>query len=218
MTDNKGKIKNTAIGLTKRLALIAVMAATITGGKLALAALPNIEIVTLLCGVYGYVFGVLGLAAVVIFVIAETLIWGIGTWFITYLIYWPLVCLVFMLFRRLRIKNRFLLTAAAMVLTLFFGVLSSLVDVGLFSGFLDNFWYRFGIYYTRGIVFYALQLASNAVTFIFAFTPLSSALTKIRNRFFTEQPSRPPLLSTAPTDIGEADRLINSDKNTQPLA
>ena len=51
-----------------KIALIAVMAATLEGGKLALAAIPNVEIVTLLCAVYGYVFGGAGIIATYVFV------------------------------------------------------------------------------------------------------------------------------------------------------
>ena len=61
-----------------KLALIAIMAATLEGGKLALSFIPNVEIVTLLCAVYGYVFGFYGIIATYIFVGIETLIWEIG--------------------------------------------------------------------------------------------------------------------------------------------
>ena len=50
-----------------KLALIAIMSATLEAGKLALAFIPNVEIVTLLCGVYGYVFGFYGIIATYIF-------------------------------------------------------------------------------------------------------------------------------------------------------
>ena len=42
------------------VALVGIMAATMECGKLALSFLPNIEIVTLLHALYGYVFGYLG--------------------------------------------------------------------------------------------------------------------------------------------------------------
>ena len=40
-----------------QIAYVAVSAATVTAGKLALSALPNVEVVTLLLASYGYVFG-----------------------------------------------------------------------------------------------------------------------------------------------------------------
>ena len=50
----------------RALALVGISAATVECGKLALMALPNIEVVTLLLALYGYVFGPLGVAAAVV--------------------------------------------------------------------------------------------------------------------------------------------------------
>ena len=92
------------------VALVGIMAATIECGKLALSFLPNIEIVTLLHALYGYVFGVWGVVASVVFVCIEPLIYGFGTWVPSYFLYWPFVSLLFWLLSRLRVKNRWLMT------------------------------------------------------------------------------------------------------------
>ena len=168
----------------RALALVGISAATVECGKLVLASLPNVEVVTLLLALYGYCFGALGVLAAVVFVCIEPLVWGFGPWFVTYLIYWPLVTLVFWLLRAVRVKNRWIITGVAVILTVFFGVLSSLVDVGLFTGFYDNFFERFAIYYARGIVFYAVEAACNAVLFLFLFLFLSGRLNKIRARLY----------------------------------
>lgn len=172
----------TSIG-AKKVALIAIMTATIEAGKLALSAIPNVEVVSLLCAVYGYVFGLIGVVSIVLFVGIETLIWGVNTWVLSYLIYWPTVCMIYWLLRLLKVKSRLIITAVIVVLTAFFGVLTSLVDVGLFSGFWDNFWQRFAIYYSRGIVFYVVQIACNAIVFPLLFLPLSNVLAKFRDKF-----------------------------------
>ena len=67
-------------------------------------------------------------------------------------------------------------------MTVFFGVITSIVEVGLFSGSFENFWYRFGIYYLRGIPFYLLQLSCNLVLFISLFPFLSKKLLQFKNR------------------------------------
>ena len=167
----------------RTIALVGLMAATVECGKLALALIPNVEVVTVLLALYGYVFGASGVMAAVIFVCIEPLIYGFGTWVITYFIHWPLVAVAFMLFSKLRIKNRWILTALAVVLTAWFGILSSLVDVGLFSGTYEKFWYRFGIYYARGITFYLTQIICNAVLFPLLFTYLAGKLEKIKKQF-----------------------------------
>lgn len=158
------------------VALVGMMAATLEVAKLMLALLPNIEVVTLLCGLYGYVFGIWGVLATVVFVTIEPLIWGFGTWIISYYLYWPLVALIFLLFGKAKVRNRVLLTATALVLTLWFGVLTTLVEVGLFSGSYDRFFYRFTVTYVRGIWFYVASFVSNAVVFPLLFRPLAELL------------------------------------------
>ena len=165
------------------VALVGMMAATLEVAKLVLAFLPNIEVVTLLCGLYGYVFGIWGVLATIVFVTIEPLIWGFGMWIISYYLYWPLVAVVFLLLGKAKIRNRVLLTATALVLTLWFGALSSAIDVGLFSGSYDRFFNRFSIYYARGIAFYAIQLACNAVAFPLLFRPMSELLNRLKRQF-----------------------------------
>ena len=137
---NKTRHKSAA----KSIALVGIMAATVECGKLVLSMIPNVEVVTILLALYGYVFGYLGVISAFVFVSIEPLIYGFGTWVVSYYLYWPLVALTFMLLSRLKVKNRFVITGVAILLTFFFGVLSSLVDVGLLSGNFDKFWYRFG--------------------------------------------------------------------------
>lgn len=170
--------------ITLKIALIGMMTATVEVGKLVLAGIPNVEVVTLLLAVYGYVFGISGVLCSLVFVAIEPLIWGVGTWVITYFLYWPLVSIVFCLLGKRHVKNRWIITGVALLLVLWFGVLSSLVDVGLFTGYFDRFFYRFGILYARGIVFYLLELVTNAVLFPLCFPFLSDLLGKIKTRLF----------------------------------
>ncbi len=177
-------VKKKTASAVKTTALVGIMAATAECAKLALAALPNIEAVSLLLALFSYVFGWAGVLASVVFVCIEPLIWGMGPWLLSYLIYWPVLSLIFLLLGRLRLKNRFLITGIAVFLTFLFGILTSLVDIGLFSGSYDRFFWRFGIYYARGIVFYALHVSSNLVIFLFLFSPLMRILHKIKSNIF----------------------------------
>ena len=175
------KQKNFSFSVTD-IALTGVMAATLEAVKLALSALPNIELVSLLLALYGYVFGLSGVLAAVIFVAAEILVWGLNTWVISYLIYWPLLAFIFWMIHK-RISNRFILTGIAVVMTFFFGILTSLVDIGLFSGYWDNFLERFTIYYLRGTWFYVAHIACNAVVFPILFKPLEKLFKKLKVQF-----------------------------------
>ncbi len=167
----------------RAVAYVGIMAATLECVKLALAFLPNIEGVTLLCALYGYVFGLSGALAALVFVTIEPLIYGFGTWVLAYYIHWPSVAIIFMLLRKARIKNRWIISGVAVLLTAWFGILTSLVEVGLFTGFFDDFFKRFAIYYTRGAVFYMIQIACNAVLFPLLFKFAAEKLDLIRSRF-----------------------------------
>ncbi len=164
------------------VALVGIMAATVECAKLALAALPNIEVVTLLLALYGYVFGMPGVLAGVVFVAIEPLIWGFNTWVLSYMLYWPFVPLAFAILARLRVMGRIIPAALAVIMTVWFGILTTLVDTGLLSGFFESFWSRFAVMYTRGIVFFAIQTACNAVLFVLLFPSLSHRLARLRDR------------------------------------
>lgn len=173
-----------ARGAIFRIALVGICAALIEAVKLALSGIPNVEGVTLLCALFGYCFGWYGVLSTVVFVSIEPLIYGYNTWVLSYYLYWPFVAIVFLLLRRAKIKNRFVLTGIAVLLTVWFGVLTSLVDVGLFTGFFKDFWHRFAVYYWRGIWFYVVQIVCNAVVFPLLFRPLSDLLIGLENKFF----------------------------------
>ena len=147
------------------LALVGVMAASIEVAKLLLAAIPNVEAVSLLIALYSYTFSKRGLFATLVFVSVEPLIWGINTWVISYFIYWPLLSIVFILLGKLKVKNRFVIAAISVFMTVFFGVMSAFVDIGIFSGSYDDLMYRFAVYYGRGVAFYVIHVVSNALIF-----------------------------------------------------
>lgn len=166
---------------TTAVALVGIMTATIECGKLVLSFLPNIEVVTLLCALYGYVFGWLGVAAAFVFVCIEPLIYGIGGWVITYALYWPAVAIIFAFLGRKKIKKRVALAAVAVGLTVLFGVLSSFVDAAFYLGINKYFLKNFCLYYVRGIGFYIVQILCNATVFMTLFSLLSDKLLRIKS-------------------------------------
>ena len=170
----------------KTIATVGVMAATLECGKLVLSFLPNVEVVSILTALYGFVFGWAGVLASFIFVMIEPLIWGFGPWFITYLIYWPLLAFVFMCLGRRKIENRWVILAIALGLTVGFGILSSIIDVALYIGVNKHYFSNLILYYLRGIGFYLTQICCNAVLFLLIFKPLKDRLTKIKGRLMIE--------------------------------
>ena len=68
---------------TGRLVLFALLGAILVGLQVAMAALPNVEAVSLLVMVYTVVFGGAVAYILCVFVVLEMLIWGAGTWVIS---------------------------------------------------------------------------------------------------------------------------------------
>ena len=170
----------------KTIATVGVMAATLECAKLVLSFLPNIEVVSILTALYGYVFGCAGVIASFIFVMIEPLIWGFGPWFITYLIYWPLLAFVFMCLGKRKIENRWVVLAIIFGLTVGFGVLSSIIDVALYIGINKHYFSNLILYYVRGIGFYLTQIACNIVLFLLIFKPLRDRLKQIKGRLMID--------------------------------
>lgn len=194
------------------IAVSAMYAALLVGGKEALAALPNIEVVTLLVATCAYVWGPIAVfPAVNVFVAVDMAIWGVNTWIISYFIHWNFVALCFWLLSKFRCKHKALnvtvATVAAVFVTVLFGVLTSFVDVlvgytgaGFFVDF-DNVLSRFAVMYTAGVPFFVTQILCNLVLFAVAFAPLCKLNVKAKMQMLPRENVQEP----APTQ-GESDK------------
>ena len=170
-----------------------MFAALLVGGKEALAALPNIEVVTVLTAVCAYTWGLaVILPAVNVFIAVDAAIWGINTWIISYFIYWNLVALCFWVLSKAHFCKKVIeiacATALATVLTAFFGVLTTAVDTlvgftgrGFFFDF-ENVLKRFAALYATGVPFFVTHIVCNFALFAVAFLPLIALNRKAKLR------------------------------------
>lgn len=161
----------------KDIVLIGILSASITGGKMVLSAIPNVEIVTLLFMVYTMVFGIRrALFVSVIFSTTEILLWGVHTWLLTYYIIWPLLILLTAALSRF-IKGEFSRAFLAGAFGLTFGMFFALVEAmlyGLNYGF---------VYYVRGIPFDIIHGASNFIVVLMLFKPLERMLGRLAKNY-----------------------------------
>ena len=149
-------------------AVFALLGALLLVVQVALAFLPNIELVSLLIIVYTTVFGIKALIPTGVFVIGEFLIYGFGLWSINYIYIWPLLVVIALIFR----KNRSPLIWALIsgFFGLAFGALCAIVQACI-GGI------AFGVsYWINGIPFDLLHCAGNFVTALLLFKPLNMAL------------------------------------------
>ena len=185
-------IKDTCKNVALYVAITALFAALLTGGKMALAAFPNVEVVTILIAVFAYVWGAkYSLPAVVAFIVLQILFYGFNIWVIQYFLHWPAVALVYCLMGKVNWKRKWVVvalsTTIAVVITVLFGVMTSATDTFVsytsqagFKFVLDDYWARFGLTYIRGISFYVTQVICNAVLFVSTFLPLVNALKRAK--------------------------------------
>lgn len=83
------------------LTRFALLAALMVALQVALMALPNVELVSLLTVLYTRRYGKKALIILYVFVLAEGLIYGFGLWFINYLYVWTVLWGLTLLFRRM---------------------------------------------------------------------------------------------------------------------
>ncbi|MFP4662413.1 MAG: hypothetical protein ACLFPF_09490 [Halanaerobiales bacterium] len=154
------------------IALIGILSATITAGKLALSFLPNIEIVTLLFIVYTVTFGMKRTLMVsIVFTTIEVFIYGFSTWFLVYYLIWPLLIVL-----THHINKRFNSEYGFAVLGGIFGL-----TFGIFFAVVESFFYgiMYGIsYWVKGIPFDIIHGVSNFILILLLYKPLTSILGK----------------------------------------
>lgn len=160
------------------IALIPLLSASITVGKLALSFIPNVEIVTLLFMVYTVSFGIKrSLLASVIFVTVEILIHGFSTWVLGYYFVWPVLIIVTWLLKD-KLKSEFGYAAIAGIFGFLFGAF-----IAVFESFFYGWAHGFA-YWLRGILFDVVHGVSNYIIALLLFKPLSRILKAQVERFF----------------------------------
>ncbi len=157
----------------RELCLLALMGALIFAAKFALAALPNVNLNTLLIILTVIFFGARAFYAVGVYVLLEGLVFGFTLWWFSYLYAWPVVTLVLLCFR----KNDS---------TLVWAVLAGLV--GLLFGplmyilyFIVNGWHLVLSMWIAGIPYDLIHGVSNFVLTLALYRPLR----RVMERYLT---------------------------------
>ena len=175
------------------IAVSAMYAALLVGGKEALAALPNVEVVTIFTAVCAYTWGLaVVLPAVNVFIAVDMAIWGVNTWIVSYFVHWNVVAVCFWLLSKARFGKKVIeatcATVSAVVLTALFGVLTTAVDTvvgftgrGFFVDF-DDALVRFAALYASGVPFFVTHVVCNFALFAAAFLPLVALNRKAKLR------------------------------------
>lgn len=157
------------------IALIGVMSATLEVGKLALAYLPNVEIVSLFIILYTLLFGRKCIYAVWAFILMEGCLYGFGTWWIMYLYAWPVLSFLAWCIRKHAAALPYALLSG--VFGLFFGALCAIPY--LFIGG----WPMAFTWWVAGIPYDIVHCAGNFVLCLLLFKPLYRVLLRLKQQY-----------------------------------
>lgn len=156
----------------RELISMAFLAAIAFAGQVALASLPNIEIVTLLFMLYTMVCGKRVFAVIYVFVLLEGVLYGFGLWWFSYLYVWSILAFIVLLLRRNRSVVFWAVVSGAFGLC--FGALFAIPY--LFSGGIAAAF----SYWIAGIPFDLIHCVSNAVLVLVLWKPLLTLLQNSR--------------------------------------
>ncbi len=136
-----------------------------------MAALPNIEIVTLLIILTTRKFGYKAFVSVYIFVVCEIFTYGLEIWVINYLYVWAILCVLILIIKKIDEAIVYALIAA--IYGLFFGTLCS-VPYFIMGGIAGGI-----AYIIQGFVFDLLHCGGNFVLVLLMYKPLTRVMNKI---------------------------------------
>lgn len=158
-------------GFTAReLTTFALLAALLLALQVALAPLPNVELVSLLIALYTRRYGAKALLIVYTFVLLEGFIYGFGLWFVNYLYVWAVLWALAMALRGMKGVAGWVMLLGAYGLG--FGLLCAVPYV-----FIGGFGYAVS-YFISGIPFDITHGISNAALAALLFKPLGRALSR----------------------------------------
>lgn len=160
----------------RRLALLGILTAVLLGGQVALAALPNVEIVSLLVILYSLLLGRQVFLIIYAFVLLEGCLYGFGLWWVSYLYVWTLLAIIVLALRRTEAPALFWA-----ILSGFFGLafgalcaLPYLVTGGIAAAI---------SYWLAGLGFDLIHCAGNFLVCLLLFRPLYRLLSRLLRRY-----------------------------------
>ena len=146
--------------------------------KVAMAALPNIEPVSLTLLIYAVVFGWKALYPAGIYVVMEILYFGLGTWNICYLYVWTILVVAGICMKKMQSSLGWALLSGTFGLA--FGALCGIVDI-----FIGGFGYALAKW-VSGIPFDISHCVGNFLLALILFAPLRKLVEKLYRKMIAK--------------------------------
>ena len=154
----------------RELTTLALLTALLLALQVAMAPLPNIELVSLLVVLYTRRYGAKALIIIYAFVLLEGLIYGFGLWFVNYLYVWAVLCGLTLLLRNMRSPAGWAMLLGAFGLG--FGLLCAIPYAAI-----GGIGYAVS-YFISGIPFDLAHGVGNAALSLLLFRPLDKLMAK----------------------------------------
>lgn len=159
----------------REIVIMGMMIAILEAAKQALAAIPNVELITLLLILYTLFLGRKVLYVILAYVLIEGCLYGFGIWWFSYLYVWPLLALLVWLFRRQ--ESVWFWSVFSGAYGLFFGALCALAQLVIGGPAAAFTWWVAGIPYD------VIHGVSNFILCLILFRPLNEVLRRLRQQF-----------------------------------
>lgn len=161
------------------IARLGLMVAVMEVSKLALAALPNIELVSFWIILFTLSMGYRTLYAVYAFVLLEGILYGVHFWWVAYLYVWTLLLLLTRLFHAQQSALFWSILSGAFGLC--FGALCALpyCFAGVLNGGLQNGLLAGFSWWVAGIPYDLLHCAGNFAVMLLLYKPIRAVTTRI---------------------------------------
>lgn len=160
-----------------RLVVISLLSALLLVVQVALALVPNVELVSLLILIYTLLLPLpTALGIVSIFVTLEFIVWGFGDWVIGYYWIWPLWVLLVYLTKWINKDDPHRWALLGALWGILFGILFS-----LHHGILYGMTYSYA-YWIRGISFDIIHAISNYILILLSYRVIFNILKKLLER------------------------------------
>ncbi|QEH62259.1 energy-coupling factor transport system substrate-specific component [Spiroplasma chinense] len=149
------------------IALVAMYASMVFATKTMIAFIPNVEVTTLLLSFSVIIFNYWkALLITIVFCTLDVLMWGFGTWYITYLILWPTLITMIFILRKTKTLNWFTFVLINTLFGFMFGTLDATVNLIFFD------WSVFYAYWIKGLIFDVIHGCSNFLVAYFLYKPI----------------------------------------------
>lgn len=157
----------------KKLTRIALCGAILFVSQVALASLPNCELVTVLVVALTLTLGKEVIITCIVFAFLEMLVWGAGLWVLMYFYVWPGLVIIVLGLKKVIKDDTFLWAVVMGIWGLSYGLMCSLIYLPVGVSYAVVWW-------IAGIPFDIIHGISNFITGLVLLKPLMKVLNRLK--------------------------------------